>query len=173
LSAGCWIDCTVGRRPELLSSEVSSDKIAGDLHDAFGNRLYGMLARHYREEEINQEARLRKRAGRYGFPVVASNEVLYHTVARRPLQDVLTAIRPGIPLSSCGRRLKPNAEHGLKSPYAFSRLFANDPLAVARTHEIAERCTFSLSEIRYRYPSEHLPDGTTSMEWLRHLAFTR
>jgi error-prone DNA polymerase len=28
-----------------------------------------------------------------------------------------------------------------------------------------------LSEIRYRYPSEHLPDGTTSMEWLRHLAF--
>ena len=155
----------------LLASEAEPDQIAGDLHDVFRNRLYGMLARHYRDEEVNQEARLRRRSERYGFPVVASHEVLYHTPARRPLQDVLTAIRHGIPVSSCGRRLKPNAEHALKSVYAFARLFSDDPLAVTRTHEIAERCTFSLNEIRYRYPSEHMPDGTTSTEWLRYLTF--
>ncbi|HEX7226353.1 MAG TPA: error-prone DNA polymerase, partial [Candidatus Binatia bacterium] len=87
----------------------------------------------------------------------------------RPLQDVLTAIRHGIPLASCGRRLKSNAEHGLKSPYLFAQLFADEPAAVARTLEVAERCRFSLDEIRYRYPSERLPDGTTSAEWLRQL----
>ena len=91
--------------------------------------------------------------------------------ARRPLQDVLTAIRHGIPVASCGRRLKPNAEYGLKSPYAFARLFADDPAAVARTLEVAERCRFSLDEIRYRYPSERMPDGTTSAQWLRQLTF--
>ena len=37
--------------------------------------------------------------------------------------------------------------------------------------EIAERCNFSLDEIRYRYPSEQLPDGTTSAEWLRRQVF--
>ena len=42
---------------------------------------------------------------------------------------------------------------------------------LARTLEIAERCTFSLTEIRYRYPSEYLLDGTTSAEWLRHVTF--
>ena len=77
---------------------------------------------------------------------------------------MLTAIRHGIPVASCGRRLKPNAEYGLKSPYAFARLFVDDPAAVARTLEVAERCRFSLDEIHYRYPSERLPDGTTSAQ---------
>src|SRR6185503_11775202 len=45
------------------------------------------------------------------------------------------------------------------------------PAAVRRTCEIAERCTFAMTEIRYRYPSERLPDGTTSAQWLRQLAF--
>ena len=151
--------------------EVAPDKIAANLHDAFGDRLYGVMARHWREDEVAQEARLRERAKRYGFPLVAANEVLYHTPARRPLQDVLTAIRHGVPVSSCGRKLKPNAEHGLKPPYAFARLFADDPLAVTRTYEIAERCSFSLAEIRYRYPSEKMPDGMSSAQWLRQLVF--
>src|SRR5437762_4174071 len=151
--------------------EIAPDEIAGNLHDAFGDRLYGMIARHWREDEVAQEARLRERAKRYGFPLVAANEVLYHTPARRPLQDVLTAIQHGVPVSSCGRKLKPNAEHGLNPPYAFARLFADDPLAVTRTHEIAERCSFSLAEIRYRYPSEKMPDGMSSAQWLRQLVF--
>ena len=160
-----------GGDQSLVVREVAPDEIAANLHDAFGDRLYGMMTRHWREDEVAQEARLRERAKRYGFPLVAANEVLYHTPARRPLQDVLTAIRHGVPVSSCGRKLKPNAEHGLNPPYAFARLFADDPLAVTRTHEIAERCSFSLAEIRYRYPSEKMPDGMSSAQWLRQLVF--
>ncbi|HMF51937.1 MAG TPA: error-prone DNA polymerase, partial [Candidatus Saccharimonadales bacterium] len=46
-----------------------------------------------------------------------------------------------------------------------------DPAAVQRTVEVSERCNFTLDEIRYRYPSEQLPDGTTSVEWLRRQVF--
>jgi error-prone DNA polymerase len=152
---------------DLVASEAHLEKVPGSLRDAFGDRLYVMLARHRREEEVVQEAEWRERARRFGIPWIAANEVLYHTPARRRLQDVLTAIRHGMPVASCGRRLKPNAEYALKPPYAFAKLFDDDPAAVARTLEIAARCSFSLSEIRYRYPSEQLPDGTTSMEWLR------
>ncbi|HWO41611.1 MAG TPA: error-prone DNA polymerase, partial [Candidatus Eisenbacteria bacterium] len=105
------------------------------------------------------------------IPLVAATEVLYHTGSRRPVQDVLTAIRYGIPLSACGRKLKPNAEHALKPPFAFSRLFADDPAAFSRTREVADRCAFSLNEIRYRYPSEELPSGMTSARWLKELSF--
>jgi error-prone DNA polymerase len=154
----------------LIAGEVEPE-VAGNLRDAFGDSLYGMITRHRREDEVVQEARLRDRANRYGFPLAAANEVLYHTPARRPLQDVLTAIRYGIPVASCGRRLKANAEHSLHSPYTFTRLFADDPAAIVRTQEIADRCGFALAEIRYRYPSEHMPDGTTSADWLRHLTF--
>jgi error-prone DNA polymerase len=155
----------------LIVGGATPDEVAGTLRDAFGDRLYGLLTRHRREEEVGQEARMRECAKRYGFPLVAANEVLYHTPARRPLQDILTAIRHGVPVASCGRKLKPNAEHDLKAPYAFARLFADDPAAFERTLEIAERCNFSLKAIRYRYPSEHLPDGTTSAERLRRQTF--
>jgi error-prone DNA polymerase len=160
-----------GGDSSLLIREQEPIDVIGPLRDAFGDRLYGMIARHRREAEIDQEARLRHRAKRYVFPLVAANEILYHSSARRPLQDVLTAIRHGIPVASCGRRLKANAEHGLKSPYLFAQLFADDPAAVARTFEVAERCCFSLDEIHYRYPSERMPDGTTSAQWLRQLTF--
>jgi error-prone DNA polymerase len=161
-----------GGDQSLIVSQTEPLEVLGDLHDAFGDRLYGLVTRHRREEEPAQEGRLRGRAQRYGIPLVACNEVLYHTPARRPLQDVLTAIRHGILVASCGRKLKPNAEHALKPPYAFTKLFAGDPAALARTHEVAERCSFSLDEIRYRYPSESLPDGTTSAERLRRITFS-
>jgi len=155
----------------LLVGEADPERVVGGLRNAFSDRIYAMVTRHRREEEVLQEARLRERVARYGLPLVAASEVLYHTPARRPLQDVLTAIRHGVPVASAGRKLKPNAEHALKSPYAFAGLFSDDPSAVARTQEIAERCAFSLAEIHYRYPSEHLPGGATSSDWLRHLTF--
>jgi error-prone DNA polymerase len=153
----------------LLVSDADPVGVTATLREAFGDRLYALVARHRRAEDVRDEARLRERARRDGLPLVAATEVLYHTPSRRPLQDVLTAIRHGVALPAAGRRLKPNAEHALTSPRAFATLFADDPAAVARTEEIAERCTFSLAELRYRYPSERLPDGTTSSEWLRHL----
>ena len=147
------------------------DKVTGLLHDAFGDRLYGMIARHRCEEEVALEGDWRERMERFGIPSVAANEVLYHNPSRRRLQDVLTAIRHGIPVAGCGRKLKPNAEFALKPPYAFARLFADDPAAMERTLEVAERCNFSLADIHYRYPSEQLPGGMTSAQWLRRQVF--
>ena len=140
------------------------------LRDAFGDRAYGLLARHRLAAEVPREGWLRARARKIGLPLAAATEVLYHDPARRDLQDVLTCIRHGTSLARAGRRLRANAEHCLKAPDAFAALYRDDPAAVARTVEIAARCRFSLAEIRYRYPSERLPDGDTSSSWLRRLA---
>jgi error-prone DNA polymerase len=98
--------------------------------------------------------------------------VLYHRPDRRPLQDVLACIRHGVKLVDAGRLIKPNAEHALKSQQAFVDLFDDDPTAVARSFEIAGRCCFSLDHLRYRYPSERLADGTTTIQRLRQLTIT-
>jgi error-prone DNA polymerase len=131
--------------------------VIGGLRDAFGDRLYALATRHRRAAEVPIEARLRARAAQLGLPIVAATEVLYHTRARRPLQDVLTCIRHGVTLATAGRRLRENDLHELKAPYAFAKLWADDPAAVARTHEIAARCRFDLGQLRYRYPLEKLP----------------
>ncbi len=151
--------------------ETDSDSVVSQLRDAFADRLYGLMARHRCEEDVAQETQLRALARCFDVPLVAANEVLYHTPARQQLQDVLTAMRHGVPLSSCGQRLKPNAEYALKHSQVFARLFEDDPASVARTLEISDRCHFSLSEIRYRYPSEQMPNGMTSLEWLRRQTF--
>ena len=102
-------------------------------------------------------------------PLVAATEVLYHVPARRDLQDVLTCIGRRVTLATAGRLTRPNAEHDLKAPEAMAALFADEPALVERTREVASRCTFTLSEIRYRYPADRLPDGKTSTAWLREL----
>ena len=154
------------------TSEADADRDAAlliSLRDAFDDRLYALLARHRQAEEVPREGWLRTRARQSGIPLVAGTEVLYHTPARRDLHDVLTCIRHGVSLYRAGRRTRANAEHDLKAPFAFTQLYRDDPAAVAHTHEIASRCTFSLNDIRYRYPSEQLPDGATSSSWLRQL----
>ena len=157
-----------GDRSVLVRDEVPQAVIEA-MREAFGDRLYAMVSRHRRAEELRHEACVRHHAGRAGLPLVAATEVLYHTPARRALQDVLTCIGHGVTLAAAGRLTKPNAEHALKAPQAMARLFADEPALVARTREVAARCTFELSEIRYRYPAERLPDGKTSTAWLREL----
>jgi error-prone DNA polymerase len=146
------------------------DTVARGLREAFGDRLYAMAARHRRDTEVAEETRLRARTARYGLPIAAAVEVLYHHPARRALQDVMSCIRHGVTIHTAGRLLKPNAEHALLSQEEFSALFADDPAAVARTYEIGSRCRFSLSQLRYRYPAEYVPGGMTSSSWLRRLA---
>ena len=145
------------------------DGVADVLRDAFGDRLYALLSRHREAREMAMEHKLRARAARYGWPLVAGSEVLYHLRGRRALQDVLTCIRHGVTLATAGRRIHPNDERVLHAPEAFALLYQDDPEAVQRTFEVAERCSFSLADIRYRYPSEALPDGGTSAEHLRQL----
>src|SRR5262249_38072547 len=156
---------------DLLAGEIDPPaSLVADLQHAFGDRLYAIAARHRRADDVAREARLRVRATTAKIPVVAATEVLYHTRALRPLQDVLTCIRHGVTLATAGTKTRGNDEHDLRAPHAFSRLYVDDTPAVARTLEIAARCTFSLGELRYRYPSERLPDGTTSAQYLKKLA---
>lgn len=148
-----------GGEGSLLTQAQEPTSVASLLRDAFGDRLYALLTRHRQASDVLQERRLRTRAARYGLPLVAATEVLYHTPALRPLQDVLTCIRHQVTLTTAGRRIKPNAEHALLTPEAFTALFADAPEAVARTVDVAARCTFSLAELRYRYPAERSNSG--------------
>ncbi len=160
-----------GGRNSHLVAEADPLFIARQLRDAFGNRLYALIARHHEATEVRQERRLRERAQRYGLETVATTEVLYHHPSRRDLQDTLTCIRHHCTLTTAGTRTHPNAQHGLLSPLRMRMLFHDDPSSVARSHDLAQRCQFSLADLHYRYPSELLPDGRRHHEHLRTLTY--
>ena len=66
----------------------------------------------------------------------------------------MTCIREGVTIDAVGFRREQSADRHLKPPEEMARLFARHPEAVARSLEIAGRCRFSLSELRYQYPDE-------------------
>jgi error-prone DNA polymerase len=93
-------------------------------------------------------------ARRLGLPLIATNDVLMHEAARRPLQDVLTAIRNRTTLDAIGRKLQANAERHLKGGREMARLFAEAPQAVDETLRFLEGLTFSLADLKNQYPEE-------------------
>jgi error-prone DNA polymerase len=104
-----------------------------------------------------------------GLPLVATGDVQMHARRRKRLHDVLTAVRVKTPLAQCGRELAPNAERYLRPLYRLARIYPTDLLL--QTQAIAERCTFSLDELRYEYPEEIVPPGETPATWLRRATY--
>ena len=135
----------------------------------FAGRLYAMITRHLLDRDPEQEYLVRSAAKRLGIATVAAIEVLYHDASKRPLQDVLTCIRHGVPLFEASAYTKANDRYVLPSPQAIQALYADDPDSLARTLEVAHRCRFRLSQLHYRYPVERGPDGRDAKTWLRAL----
>ncbi len=138
-----------------------------DLRAMFGTHLH--LAASCRLDAFD-DARLRM-AAELDADFVAVNEPLYHAPERRPLHDVMTAIRLGTTVEQAGFALLANAERHLKSPEAMARLFREHPGALARTLDVVARCRFSLDDLAYDYPDEPVPAGTTPDAHLAALAW--
>jgi len=100
-----------------------------------------------------------------GLPLVATGHVHMHVRSRKPLHDVLTAVRVGLPVAQCGFAVQANAELHLRSRARLASLY---PAALLEaTQVIAARCTFSLIELRYHYPMEAVLPGHTPAQTLR------
>jgi len=152
----------------LLRPGWTADR-ADVLRQAYGERLGVLLFRRLAPTDALATRRALDLAHALDAPVVASNDVLYHDRLRRRAADVLTCIRRGCTLDQAGRSLAANAERHLLSEAEARTRFVDVPHAIHAALAFAERCTFSLDELSYRYPREVVPQGHTAMSWLRQL----
>jgi error-prone DNA polymerase len=157
----------------LLASGSLASTFESDLADAcwlaerFPGRAWILAELLCGPDDRTQLARLRALASAANLPLAAAGDVHMHVRSRRRLQDTLTAIRLGRPVHACGQALHPNAERHLRLRV---RLAQSYPAALlAETLRIAERCAFSLDELRYEYPEELVPAGETPASHLRKL----
>ncbi|SFP10846.1 error-prone DNA polymerase [Mesorhizobium sp. NFR06] len=154
--------------PDL--SGADSLTIISRLKDRFGPALRLAVAPDYGGNDrfrIEQAAAMAEHAH---VPLMATNDVLYHAADRRPLQDVLTAIRLNTPVSEVGLELTANAERHLKPPLEMARLFRRHPQALAETLRFADELTFALSDLEYNYPDEPTESGLGPQAELERLA---
>ncbi len=146
-------------------------KVLYEYGQIFGDQLYIAASRGYQGDDAKRLSRIHKLSLQYGIPMVATNDVHYHHPMRRELQDVVTCVREKCTIYNAGYRLYPNAERYLKTQEEMLRLFRHYPEAIRSTQEIADACTFSLDELKYRYPKEITSNGRSPQEELIFLTW--
>lgn len=149
-----------------LPGAVPDPREAAWIQDRFG---YGWIAieRHLDGDDGERIDRLLEIGHRHGLRPVACGDVHYHVPERRPLQDVLTALRLKTTVDRCGQALLSNGQRHLRRREEIAALY--DPAWIAETMRIARRCNFDLKELSYEYPDELVPPGETQTSQLRTL----
>ncbi len=137
------------------------------LHSQFPQRCWIAVERHRCPAREPDPAALAALAHAQRVPQVACGDVHMHQRRRRALQDALSAIRLRRPVAECGLELFPNGERHLRRIEALAELYPRAQLD--ESLRIAERCRFSLREVKYDHPEELVPPGTTPASHLRAL----
>jgi error-prone DNA polymerase len=165
-----WLDdCLLLYLPERRAPQADLYAQAHWFDQHFEGRAWIGVALHSELDDALWLERLRELSRLSNLPLVAAGDVHMHVRSRKPLQDTLTAIRVGRPLTECGLALQPNAERHLRSRLALATIYP--PELLAQTLEVARRCHFSLDELRYEYPEEVVPQGETPASYLRRLTY--
>ncbi len=139
--------------------------------EVFDDRSYLLCEVHRGADDKGEIERLGRLSIANEVPLVAAGGVYYHTAERMLMHDCVTAIRQGSTIDEVSQQRFANSQRHLRSLDEIAFLFRDVPEALARTNEIAQRCTFRLDDLRYEYPEEIAPSGMTPLEHLKRLTW--
>ena len=126
-------------------------KAVARLAHAFPGAFYVELQRPFERGDLRRNTALEGLAATLRVPTVATGDVHAHHERRARLQDVLVAIANRTSLDGSERERRGNHEAVLRSPEEMLERLPRG--AAGRTREVADRCTFDLTqELGYRYP---------------------
>jgi error-prone DNA polymerase len=150
------LDCFAASRLAMTTNAAAMQALLARLKETgSANCVWLAASMLYRGDDARRLARLAETAETAAVPLIAINDVLYHSARRRALQDILTCIREHTTIDAAGRRLEANAERHLKPAAEMARLFRRHPEAIRQTVAFLDGCGFSLDELKHtEYPDE-------------------
>lgn len=156
--------------PDRRPDSAPDDEPGRWLQRVFGDRVRLAVELHREQDDQTRLHALLALSAKLRMPALASGDVHMAVRRQRVLQDTMTSIRHGLPLSECGAHLFRNGERHLRARRTLGNIHP-----VALLHEavaLADRCTFDLrNDLRYDYPFELVPAGETPASHLRALTF--
>jgi DNA-directed DNA polymerase III PolC len=130
------------------------------LADLFPGRFY--LA-------VSSPEALRKLSAPAHLPRVALQPIHYAAAADRWKYDVLQSIRTLTLLRQAHPDKQLDGEFHFRPPAQWHALFKSHPELLARSHEIAQRCSFEFTLGQPQFPAFQPPDASTPRAFLRRL----
>jgi DNA polymerase-3 subunit alpha len=163
-----------------LAGEVPTALMAGDrkkaleaaaaYRDIFGsNNFFLEMMEHGLPEQQKVNVGIREISKELGIPLVATNDLHYVRREDASVQDVLLCIQTGKTLDEENRMRFESQEFYLKSPAEMAAVFPDDPEALRRTLEIAERCHVEFDFSQLYLPEFRVPQGEDLNSYLTKL----
>jgi len=178
--------CLGGEVARALTADhyEEAKAIALEHQEIFGKENYFLeIQKHPGIPESEKiEPLLIKLSAETGIPLVATQDSHYTHSNDAEYHDVLLAVQTGNQLADDNRMSMRSDDFSILSPEDMIKKFATIPggaEAVARTHEIAERCNVELELIppyghgTYLLPEFPKPDGKTANDYMRELVMER
>ncbi len=167
----CLSACLAGDIPQsfLRGQDERAYEIARMLHEMFGDDFYIELQNHGIPEQAEVLPKLRTLANTLGIKTVATNDIHYVQKDDADAQDVLLCIQTQRFVDESDRMRMETDQFYLKSYDEMAEALPNDPEALDRTNEIAEKCDVEIQFGVRRLPHFTAPDGTDNDVFLRKL----
>ncbi len=153
------------------SLSPAGSKLLAEYAEVFGDRGYLLCELHRGVDDGQVVNQLRQLSKRYRLPLLATGDVHYHVSQRSVVHDCVVAIRNGTTVDRIHEERFVSAQRHLRSLSELQQLYSLAPDAIAATVDVADRCGFSLSQLKYEYPEEIAPPGMSPLEHLKRLTW--
>ena len=165
--------CLKGEVAERLTENnyEAARATAATFADIFGKENFYL---EIQDQGLETERRIR--AGLFqlekelGLPLVATNDSHYLCEDDAHAQDVMVCIQTGKSIHDTGRMKFEGSQFFVKSPDEMQRVFKDSPDVLARTLEIAERCSVRLEKVATPFPQFDVPSGYNIDSYFVHVA---
>jgi DNA polymerase-3 subunit alpha len=163
-----------------LKGEVAERLVEGNYEAArvaagFYSDLFGKENFFLEIQDQGLELEHRIRAGLFklekdlGLPLIATNDSHYLCEEDAHAQDVMICIQTGKSIQDSNRMKFEGSQFYVKNGDQMYRVFKDSPDVVARTLDIAERCSLRLEKVPSPFPHFDVPAGFTTDSYFEHI----
>ncbi len=152
----------------LTGGREAAERTLREYLDVFGKENFFLeVMYHGLEEEKIVNRCLKELSGKFGIPMVATNDVRYLRKEHALAAELLACLRTRTTLDNPNRSPLP-PEFYYKSPEEMYAVFGREiPEALPNTLMVAERCDFRFDFRRKHFPVYPVPEGKRQTEVLR------
>jgi DNA polymerase-3 subunit alpha len=167
----CLSGCASGEFSEfILKNQLEeASTLAAWFARLFGDRFYVEIQNNGLDIQRRCAEAATDIAKRLGLPLVATSDAHYLCQQDSTAHDVLLCINTGKTRSAENRLKYGTDQFYVRSPEEMYALFADQPDAVARTQEIADRCSIELDFGTRHFPVFTSPENKEPETYLREL----
>ena len=166
--------CVAGKIPQciLSGSMDEAEKCALEFRSIFGEDFYLEIQNHDLDDERKVAYGIKLISGKYGIPMVATNDVHYINRRDSEMQAILMCIQTNNVITDGKPFGFETDEFYFKSTKEMKALFASYKGAVENTVKIADKCNFDFEFDKLHLPDFKSEDGLSHKEKLRRDAYS-